>query len=208
MIITLCASHITSIDDITRLKEMIASHDKQLYKTKLYISISYQDDLYNEIIKLSSPNVILYIRDKPTTQFMHYKMLVTDIYSIHKNDHVLFTDDDDILDIRRNVFYSKYLDHDIIKVNSIKIFGDYTGFTQSNVLDNSPDEYVNLCIKLNIVHNILNNMDEDELNKWAFDCHFNHLISYYNVHHIRCPIGLYYYRKHFMKPTRYTYNTY
>ena len=206
MIITLCASHISSIDDIIRLKEMIASHYNQQYKTKLYISISYQNnDLYNEIIKLN--DAILHIRDKPTTQFMHYKLLVNELINIHKKDHILFTDDDDILDPRRNLYYSKYLEHDIIKINSIKIFCDYIGFNKKHVLDNDPDEYVNLCIRFNIVHNILNSMDEDELNKWTFDCHFNNLISYNNVHYIKWNVGLYYYRKHFMKPTRYIYNT-
>jgi hypothetical protein len=190
------------MDDITRLKEMIASHNNQLYKTKLYISISYQDNLYDEIIKLSSPNVILYIRDKPTTQFMHYKMLVNDIYPMHKNDHILFTDDDDILDPKRNLFYSKYLDRDVVKVNSIKIFGDYTGFNKENVIDSNPNEYVNLCIRLSIVHYFLNNTADDDLNTWIYDCVFNNLMSI-NIYQVPCHITLYYYRKHFMKPSRY-----
>jgi hypothetical protein len=195
------------MDDITRIKEMIASHDNQTLKTKLYISISYQNiDLYNDIIKLSNSNVILYIRDKPTTQFMHYKMLVNDLINTHNNDHILFTDDDDILHPKRNHIYNKYLQYDIIKIDSVKIFGDEFGFAKSTILDYNPDEYVNLCIKLNIVNEFLNKIDEDELNKWAFDCQFNSSISYNNIYHIKCPITLYYYRKHFMKPTRYILN--
>ncbi len=90
MLITLCASHITSMDDIIRIKDMIESHDNQTLKTKLYISKSYENDLLKYIHELASVNTILYIRHTPATQFMHYKLLVNDLLPIYKNIHVLF----------------------------------------------------------------------------------------------------------------------
>jgi hypothetical protein len=205
MLITLCASHITSLDDITRIKEMIASHDNQTLKTKLYISISYENDLLEYIQEFESNNTILYIRDNPTTQFMHYKLLVNDLLPIYKNIHVLFTDDDDILHPNRNATYAQYLNHKIIKINSIKILCDEFGFNKEHITEGKPDEYVNLCIRLNIISEILNNKPDDELNKWLCDVDFNmHVSHYYNIYRLPYPIGLYYYRKHFMKRCRYT----
>ncbi len=203
MLITLCASHITSMDDIIRIKEMIESHDNQTLKTKLYISISYENDLLKYIHELASNNTILYIRHTPATQFMHYKLLVNDLLPIYKNIHVLFTDDDDILHPHRNAIYAEYLHHNIIKIDSIKILYDEFGFNKEHITNGKPDEYVNLCIRLNIVSEILNNKPDNELNKWLCDIDFNmHIVHYYKIYKPPYPIGLYYYRKHFMKKCR------
>lgn len=207
MLITLCASHITSIDDIARIKDMIASHNSQTLKTKLYISISYEDDLVKYIQELQTDNTILYIRHNPTTQFMHYKLLVDDLLPIYKDIHVLFTDDDDILHPHRNEIYAEYLRHDIIKIDSVKILYDEFGFNQKNITESKPDEYVNLCIRLNIFAEILNNKLNDKLDKWLCDVEFNMFIShYYKIYKLPYPIGLYYYRKHLMKICRYINN--
>ncbi len=206
-IITLCASHIRNMDDIIRLNEMIESHNNQTIKSKLYISISYDsDNLLEGIIKLQTNDVILYIRDKPTSQFMHYKMLANESSNIYKDIHVLFTDDDDILDPIRNETYLKFIKNDIIRIKSVVRFYDYIGFNKSNINrnQNTINEYVNICIRLNILCYILNNVSDDELNKWAFDCQFNCIVtSFHKTYEHLSYKPLYYYRYHILKPTRY-----
>ena len=59
-------------------------------------------------------------------------------------------------------------------------------------------------IRLNKLYEILNNMTDIQLNEWACDCLFNHIVSNYDIYELYNK-PLYYYRYHVLKPTKYIY---
>lgn len=110
-IIALCASHLSKPIKIKWMNEMIESWRNQTNKIPLYISVSIDDAVkilfeFYEKNKWNYENLFFYVEQEKTPQFMHYKKLREKINNIYNNDvWVIFTDDDDIWDKDRSLYY-------------------------------------------------------------------------------------------------------
>lgn len=112
-IICLCASHINNINTLDKLENMLDTWDKQLYKTNLILSISYDNQLFTEV-----DNKIIYFKNKfcdkliinkeniCRTQFQHYKIICDIYYEQFKDYWVIFSDDDDIWSLKRTFIFA------------------------------------------------------------------------------------------------------
>jgi hypothetical protein len=110
-LISLCASHVSSPTKIKWMNEMIESWKNQTHKIPLYINVSIEEkvkilfDFYREN-KWNYDNLFIFVENEKTPQFMHYKKLCEKINSIYdRNTWVIFTDDDDIWDKDRSLYY-------------------------------------------------------------------------------------------------------
>lgn len=115
-IISLCASHLSKPIKIKWMDEMIQSWNNQTYKIPLYINISIEEEVktlfeYYKENKWNFENLTFYMEQEKTPQFMHYKKLCKKINEIYnKNTWIIFTDDDDIWDKDRSLYYKTIIE--------------------------------------------------------------------------------------------------
>jgi hypothetical protein len=109
--IALCASHLSKPIKIKWMNEMIESWNNQTHKVPLHINTSIDDSVktlfeYYKENKWNYENLFFYIEKEKTPQFVHYKKLCEKINNIYnQNTWVIFTDDDDIWEKDRSLYY-------------------------------------------------------------------------------------------------------
>jgi hypothetical protein len=103
-LISLCASHINSIERFEKLENMLISWNNQMFKIKIILSIScdkeYTDDLkkwVNKIEDLYESNIyIICTYGEIKKQFEHYEIICDTYYKLFNEYWIICTDDDDI----------------------------------------------------------------------------------------------------------------
>lgn len=176
-------SHIRYKGQLDLLKECLTSLLEQTYKIDIYISISFENDVFkldflNNILPLFK-DVDFLIQNKRKYQLEHLKYLCIKINNIKKYDWVFFCDDDDKYTNNRVETFVKYIDYKNDKdLYIIKEKGDYKGVDESSLIliywlyVVKPD--ILLCFFDNVIKNdkVLKNNNADYLLKAYFErCH-------------------------------------
>lgn len=135
-IISLCASHIDTLERMSLLQLMIQSWHSNTVQIPLFISLSYdeylQEDILNTISQMREmyPLLTVNISNVKLAQFEHYKILSETVVVLYSpSTFIIFSDDDDLWSENRVELYKNCISqfHDIIhSVSSIKMCGYYT----------------------------------------------------------------------------------
>lgn len=180
-LIVLCASHIQSKQRLYYLNDMLNSWSNQSRPSILYISISYsnelKDDVYELLAKWHNINIFpseeleIYIIQyrKRQSQFSHYTYLLQEYKEELKDKWIMFTDDDDLWNSNRileyyQIAYGKEKNNKNNKKRQcfgihklIEYHDDYTNLIDKNNIDmdlaiqQTRLEYVDYCAKYEII---------------------------------------------------------
>ncbi len=209
----LCASHIESGQRLIYLEYMLQSWYKQSKPCKLYLSISYSENLKVDVSHLTNSwktytnlfNVTM--RSSKLSQFEHYRLLLTE----NDLDWIIFTDDDDLWNTIRVEKYlqcefkdkqiycidNTFISYDLYSTNIFYVLND------SNAKKYCVCEYLTICLQAKKCLNIINDIIEGgvSIKEKVFDLKFrNWIFKYYSVNTIESETCLYWYRlynKHF-----------
>jgi hypothetical protein len=180
-LICLCSCHISCVIKIKWMDEMIESWKNQTHNIDLHINISLEDNIktifeHYKNSKWNCNNLFFYIQEQKLSQFEHYKNLCDRIISIFGNDvWVIFTDDDDIWEKDRALYYN-------ILINKL--------YEQNKENEISHIQIPTLCVNYkdsfdnNYKVKNLKNIDDcneyckDNLDYWQFCCKIKYLKDY------------------------------
>ena len=175
-LIILCASHLKNEQNVTQIIEMLDTQMQQTQICDIYVSYTGISLNYN------NPRVHLIKQpEHHLTQFQHYVRLIRALWAshtIHSENHVIFTDDDDLMSPERNETYLKLirpeidiivlvkgisrfsLDIDIIdRASSLQHALNKSGFDVNYL---HPSEYVDNCVRGDVLHEIISQIDEEK----------------------------------------------
>jgi len=201
-IICLCASHISNMNRLSKLKNMLDSWNHQIFPIKMVISISYGAELnqeINSILDNYSPLIVLK-NEKKKSQFEHYKNICKN-YPEYRNYYILFTDDDDIWGENRSlayatliriaelskrlvdyIIYPYILEGDHYLSNNLEVMENYNKNRIKMI--NGHNEYVAFCVKMETFLTFINNCDEKLLNHKFCDRYFVKFLSNPNLDYV------------------------
>jgi hypothetical protein len=188
-LVILCASHLKQDINVIHMIEMLNSQMKQTTVCDVYVSYTGLSLNYD------NPRVHLFKQPEPhLTQFQHYKRLtklLCDTGVIHSENYAIFTDDDDIMAPERNAEYLRLIHTgiEVVLINkSILRFSLEYDLTKPASLEKefnkkgqvvpylTPNEYVELCLRGDILVKFMDWMDEKKSKNYVGDCLF-----YFNV---------------------------
>lgn len=175
--IVLCASYISNMIKIKWMNEMIESWKFQSHHIPIYISISLDEKLktiFNYYLennwKIEDLNFI--ISEEKLSQFQHYKKLcdlLLDKYS--RTTWIIFTDDDDIWDKDRILYYKTLVDN--LKKLDKENFISHIQIPTHSV--NYQDEFTKEYDIRNLNHIDMYNDSHQHLDYWQFSCQLKYL---------------------------------
>jgi hypothetical protein len=210
-LVVLCASHLKTERNVEQIIEMLDSQMAQTRVCDVYVSYTGLSLHYD------NPRVHLIKQpEEHLTQFQHYKRLVCELLAIgviHSENYAIFTDDDDIMAPERNAEYLRLLcpglEVALIDKSVVRFSTDCdTNQLATTVWHMRPREYVDLCLRGDLIMNFINMVPVD---KYYSDCMFNKVVyNYLNRHPDTCievvaEKPLYYYRYEFMRGVRHKY---
>ena len=224
-LIILCASHLKDDNNVAQMREMLDSQMNQTTVCDIYVSYTGLSLNYD------NPRVHLIKQPEPQlAQFQHYKLLTSWLWNVgilHSENYAIFTDDDDIMDPERNATYVRRIRpgiEAIRMVDSVIRFSEdcdvkerndslQSAFNRTGVVIQylKPSEYVDLCLRGDILMQFLNEVDGEKSQNYICDCHFNHAIKeYMNINQsttleIQAQKPLYYYRYSMFRSVRHKY---
>ncbi len=177
---TLCASHISNIQRFILFDKMLESVDDQTVTIKLFVSISFDTGLENDVDNFIKkwPQHTFYKRANKISQFRHYSLLVEDLLEILcPNVGIIFTDDDDLWAPKRVETYMKCMHmHNVytfIISNSI-----IKGPNLNDSIKVDCKEYYSICTTLkNAESFIIRAFAVKKLEALTFDLEFYHVVS-------------------------------
>lgn len=189
--IVLCASYIITYRRLKYLDNMLQSWHNQTESSKLYISISYAEDMMEDVYillkkwKYIANDAFVYSpKNVRFSQFEHYESLLSEFKDEFEplNEWIMFTDDDDLWNINRIQSYKQFL-YDFRNVtndafcihNSIICY--YTNDTIQEIdlekCTNDGLEYVDYCIRYtSILKAIADAKDFSHISNNYFDLQF------------------------------------
>lgn len=151
--IGLCGSHMTSIEKMSLFQLMVKSWHNNSVVIPLYVSMSCDTKIYDnirrriEIMELLYPELKIFLSNHPLSQFEHYKLLSEKVIEIYGPDiFILFTDDDDLWNTSRVKVYSEciiQMDEQIQNISSFKS----SSYADSTILNNGCTAGPNSIIK-------------------------------------------------------------
>lgn len=115
--IGLCASYLSNLIKVKWMNEMIESWISQSHNVPLYISISIDENLesifyYYLNNKWNNKDLFFYVTKEKLSQFQHYKKLCDLLLEKYdRNTWIVFTDDDDIWDKDRVLYYKTLVEN-------------------------------------------------------------------------------------------------
>jgi len=227
-LIILCASHLKTDENIVQMREMLDSQMAQTLLCDVYVSYTIES---THSFNYDNPRVHLIKQpESQLTQFQHYTRLIAQLWSdgsLHSKNYVIFTDDDDIMAPERNATYFEYIQDgiEVIRLeNSVIRFSldcniQERSYSIQDALKNSnviitylnPSEYVELCLRGDILMDFMNLIDDEKAMNYVCDCGFNFKVKDYicaNPETTRTIIStkpLYYYRYSMFRSVRHKY---
>ena len=132
----LVASHIRYDEQLDLLKECLESLSEQTYKADIYVSISFDNDIYKTyFINNTQPlfkDVIFLLQKTKKYQLEHLKYLSIKINDMKKYDWVFFCDDDDKYTNNRVELFMNYINtKNDDKCFIVKEKGNYKGIDKN-----------------------------------------------------------------------------
>jgi hypothetical protein len=178
--IVLCASYLSSLIKVKWMNEMIESWKSQSHHVPLYISISIDENIktiVNHYLedKWKVEDLIFYVSEEKLTQFQHYQKLSNILLEKHgRNTWIMFTDDDDIWEKDRILYYKTLIDNlkKLEKENSVSHIQIPTFCV--NFKDNFDSNYT---IR-NLEHIEAADFTHQHLDYWQFSCQLKYLIKF------------------------------
>lgn len=185
MLLVFCASHISEQKRLHLFDGMLQSYHKQTLKIPLYVSMTYDNQLYSSIKTLVKRHKCSYIQffihsDK-MHQFQHFQFLAQQIDSLFLNSAwCIFADDDDFVHPRRNQYYNTFLktmpraERCFVcpsmmyscwtnnNINESQLIQNVMKGEHSYVHENSY-EYVNFCVRLSLLRKFCDFMQTHQL---------------------------------------------
>lgn len=155
-LVNMCASHIDNKARLMCLDRQIKCLLNQSIRASIYISMSYEKDMYDDLNNLieslkKEKELTIYVHHKTRlSQFQHYSYIINNS-SIHDDSWILFCDDDDICNTKRNEIYIEQI-------------------------HKNKNEFIIICDvgQLCILDSSVIEMDESDVN------------NYYSNHHVEC----------------------
>lgn len=224
-LIILCASHLKTQQNVEQMREMLDSQMEQTVVCDIYVSYTGLSLHYD------NPRVHLIKHPEPQlTQFQHYKLLTSWLWRagiLHSENYAIFTDDDDIMDPERNAEYLSLIRTgiEVARINKsvvrfsidADIMDHATSFKDAFkrigvVVDYlNPSEYVDLCLRGDVLIDFLNMIDGEKATAYVCDCYFNQVVNDYvclnptTTIEIKAQKPLYYYRYSMFRGVRHKY---
>jgi hypothetical protein len=179
-LIALCGSHLGNLIKIKWMDEMINSWVSQSFHIPLYISVSLDESvksIFEHYVsnKWNSENMkalTFFVSDTKISQFQHYKILCEKMMEKYsRNIWVMFTDDDDIWEKDRSLYYKTL-------INNLQKMGkeNETSHIQIptycvNYKNNFDDNYE----MRNLDHITIGDSSHQHLDYWQFSCQIKYL---------------------------------
>jgi hypothetical protein len=146
MLVQLCASHIGSIDRLNALIRMLHSIAEQSVSAPVYLSISTNAELREQVIEslktlseiAKTSDLTICWRDRTMSQFEHYALLATELQLQAKSVWCILCDDDDYCHPNRVAWYTKETEaaeaekNDVILCSNGILSANFQGATKAN----------------------------------------------------------------------------
>ena len=178
--IVLCASYIGNLVKIKWMNEMIESWKNQTHHVPLFISISLDGSvktIFNHYLedKWKIDGLNFFVSEEKLTQFQHYKKLCDLMLEKYtRNTWIIFSDDDDIWDKDRILYYKTLVNNlqKLDKENSISHIQIPTHCV------NFKDEFSDNYDTRNLSHIENKDSTHQHLDYWQFSCQLKYLKEY------------------------------
>jgi hypothetical protein len=180
--IVLCSSYLSNLIKIKWINEMIESWKSQSHHVPLYISISLDESIktiFNHYLesKWKIDDLTFFVYDEKLSQFQHYQKLCCKMIEKYSRDTwIVFSDDDDIWDKDRILYYWTLL-------SNLKKLGKEDAISHMQIPTycvNYKDNFDENYDVRNLDHIESANFTHQHLDYWQFSCQLKYLENFIN----------------------------
>lgn len=216
----LCASHLSSIERLGFLLDMLDSYKDQTYKTRLYLSISLPRNMSSlkgliSNLEVEYPGLKVLYQEEKKSQFEHFQLAAQEV----EEEWILFVDDDDLMHPQRCEKYASKLNlgTDIVRIGNyvdgknyenIELIEEVNYLAEKKKLVEKFDHdrgenFVEYCFKSLLLRDFISRSSPSLLQNRFCDCFFMKYLLFNQetitsiIFH-NSPCWIYFYRRHHM----------